>query len=73
MLVHIPEKLVRQAILRELGRDGQVLFVHNRVQSIYAMAQHLRKLVPEARIELATVSCLKKNIQSDGCVLQSRD
>lgn len=44
------EKLVRQAILRELGRDGQVFFVHNRVQSIYAMAQHLRKLVPEARI-----------------------
>lgn len=44
------DKLVRQAILRELGRDGQVFFVHNRVQSIYAMAQHLEKLVPEARI-----------------------
>ncbi len=43
------DKLVRQAILRELERDGQVFFVHNRVQSIYAMGQHLRALVPEAR------------------------
>lgn len=44
------EKLVRQAILRELERDGQVFYVHNRVQSIYVVEQQLRKLVPEARI-----------------------
>jgi transcription-repair coupling factor (superfamily II helicase) len=43
-------KLVRQAIVRELERGGQVFFVHNRVQTIPAMRSHLEKLVPEARI-----------------------
>lgn len=46
-------RLVRQAILRELERGGQVFFVHNRVQTIGAMRQHLEKLVPEARIAVA--------------------
>jgi transcription-repair coupling factor (superfamily II helicase) len=44
------ETLIRQAILRELDRGGQVFFVHNRVMGIYQMAQRLRKLVPEATI-----------------------
>lgn len=44
------EELVREAINRELERDGQVYFVHNRVQSIYHVANRLRSLVPEARI-----------------------
>jgi len=44
--------LVRQAILRELDRGGQIFFVHNRVQTISAMKMHLNKLVPEARIEI---------------------
>ncbi len=43
-------KLVRQAILRELERGGQVFFVHNRVYTIEAMYAHLENLVPEARI-----------------------
>ncbi len=46
-------RLVRQAILRELERGGQVFFVHNRVQTITAMRTHLEKLVPEARISVA--------------------
>jgi transcription-repair coupling factor (superfamily II helicase) len=45
-------KLVRQAILRELERGGQIFFVHNRVQTIDAMRAHLEKLVPEARIDI---------------------
>ncbi len=45
--------LVRQAILRELERGGQVFFVHNRVQTIGAMRTHLEKLVPEARLAVA--------------------
>ncbi len=45
--------LVRQAVVRELERGGQVFFVHNRVQTIDAMRQHLQKLVPEARIGIA--------------------
>lgn len=46
-------RLVRQAIVRELERGGQVFFVHNRVQTIGAMERHLHQLVPEARVGVA--------------------
>jgi transcription-repair coupling factor (superfamily II helicase) len=45
--------LVRQVVLRELERNGQVFFVHNRVQSIALAAHKLQGLVPEARIAAA--------------------
>ncbi len=44
------DQVVRDAVLRELGRGGQVFFVHNRVHSIEARASWLTALVPEARI-----------------------
>lgn len=44
------ERVVRQAIQRELDRDGQVFFVHNRVQTIGVMHEKLKRLTPEARI-----------------------
>jgi transcription-repair coupling factor (superfamily II helicase) len=47
------ERLVREAVLRELERNGQVFFVHNRVQSIDFVASKLQDLVPEARISIA--------------------
>jgi len=47
------EHLVREAILRELERNGQVFFVHNRVQSIAMIAADLRELVPEAEVAVA--------------------
>ncbi len=46
------ETLVRQAIVRELDRNGQVYFVHNRVQGIEQMAARVQKIVPEARIAI---------------------
>jgi transcription-repair coupling factor (superfamily II helicase) len=45
--------LVRDAILRELDRGGQVFFVHNRVETIEAQADQLRRLLPSARIAVA--------------------
>jgi len=45
--------LVRQVVLRELERNGQVFFVHNRVQSIAIAAAKLQELVPEVRIAIA--------------------
>ena len=42
--------LVKDAILRELDRGGQVFFVHNRVETIEAQADQLRRLLPAARI-----------------------
>ncbi|WP_374010038.1 transcription-repair coupling factor [Leifsonia sp. LS-T14] len=47
------EKQVAAAIRRELLREGQVFFVHNRVGSITSMAAKLAELVPEARIGVA--------------------
>jgi len=44
------ESLMREAILREIDRGGQVFFVHNRVQGIQVIAQKLQRLIPEARI-----------------------
>jgi transcription-repair coupling factor (superfamily II helicase) len=44
------DDVVRQAIERELEREGQVYFVHNRIQSIHHVAEKLRSLVPHARI-----------------------
>ncbi|HTK75486.1 MAG TPA: transcription-repair coupling factor [Gemmataceae bacterium] len=45
--------LIRQAILRELNREGQVYFVHNRVQDIHATASEVRSIVPEAKVVVA--------------------
>ncbi|MFV0523010.1 MAG: transcription-repair coupling factor [Acidimicrobiales bacterium] len=47
------ERAAAEAIRRELLRDGQVFFVHNRVQTIEKVAADLRNLVPEARIAVA--------------------
>lgn len=46
------ERLIRRAILREMNRNGQVYFVHNRVRGIRQMAQRLQKIVPEASIAI---------------------
>jgi transcription-repair coupling factor (superfamily II helicase) len=47
------EKQITAALRRELLRDGQVFYVHNRVESIERVAGRLRELVPEARIAVA--------------------
>lgn len=61
------DKQISAAIRRELMRDGQVFFVHNRVSSIDKVAAELRELVPEARVEVAhgkmSESRLEKIIQ----------
>jgi transcription-repair coupling factor (superfamily II helicase) len=45
--------LIREAILRELLRGGQVYFLHNQVDSIEKIARELEALIPEARIQVA--------------------
>lgn len=53
ILTHVRQfdrKFVREAIMRELNRDGQVYFIHNFVQSIEAMGDTLRSIVPEAKV-----------------------
>ena len=45
--------VIREAIIAELGRGGQVFFVHNRVQDIQSIALAVQQLVPDARIAVA--------------------
>jgi len=47
------EELIREAILREKDRGGQMYFVHNKVQTIHSTAALLRKIVPEVTIGIA--------------------
>src|SRR5262249_55460871 len=49
-VVRFDPQLIRHAILRELNREGQVYFVHNRVQTIHQLAERVRGMVPEARV-----------------------
>ena len=47
------EELIKEAIRRELQRNGQIFFVHNNIQSIRKMARKLQQLVPEVRLDIA--------------------
>lgn len=56
-------RVVRQAILRELERGGQVFFVHNRVQTIGTLRRQVTELVPEARIGVAHGQMPEKELE----------
>ncbi len=45
-------ELVREAILREIDRGGQIFYLHNRVKDIDYIAQQLRRIVPEATVRI---------------------
>lgn len=49
-IIRWDDKLIRAAIMRELNRDGQVYFVHNRVHDIRIIANRVQAIVPDARI-----------------------
>ncbi|NLI60636.1 MAG: transcription-repair coupling factor, partial [Clostridiales bacterium] len=51
-VVEYNDALIRDAIIREVQRGGQVYFVYNRVRSMESMAERLRKLVPEIKIRM---------------------
>lgn len=53
VITHFDEGVIRDAILRELKRAGQVFFVHDRVRSIPAMAHYLKRLIPEMKLGIA--------------------
>ncbi|MDX9871989.1 MAG: transcription-repair coupling factor [Clostridia bacterium] len=49
-VVEYSPQLIREAIRRELGRGGQVYYVHNRIEDIDRVANHVRELAPEANV-----------------------
>ena len=58
------EELVRSAIENELARDGQVYFIHNRVESIYSLGSMVQKLVPKARVVVGHGQMAEKELES---------
>lgn len=47
------EETIRKAITAEISRGGQIYFIHNRIESIYGLADEIRQIVPEARLRVA--------------------
>ncbi|MDQ7065493.1 MAG: transcription-repair coupling factor [candidate division KSB1 bacterium] len=62
-IMHFDRKRIREAILREVERGGQVFFVHNRVESIYRVAQQLAELVPEVEVAVAHGQMKEKDLE----------
>lgn len=58
------EEIIRKAIENELAREGQVYFIHNRVESIYSLATLVTKLVPKARVVVAHGQMGEKELES---------
>ncbi|HEX4642668.1 MAG TPA: transcription-repair coupling factor, partial [Candidatus Acidoferrales bacterium] len=58
------ESLVRRAIDEEMSRHGQVFLVHNRVESIYAIADMVGKLVPKARVAVGHGQLSEKELEA---------
>lgn len=58
------EELVQRAIETELARDGQVYFIHNRVESVYSLAELVTKLVPKARVVVGHGQLAEKELES---------
>ncbi len=64
MVAPFEEELVRRAIENEMARDGQVYFIHNRVESIYSLAALVTKLVPKARVVVGHGQMGEKELES---------
>ncbi len=47
------DETVRKAIAAEISRGGQIYFIHNRIESIYGLADEIRTIIPDARIRVA--------------------
>ena len=47
------EKVIREAIMREIDRGGQVFFVHNKIRSIHSIAEMIRRVAPGVKIDVA--------------------
>ncbi|GMV94957.1 MAG: transcription-repair-coupling factor [Candidatus Hydrogenedentota bacterium] len=60
---HFDEQLIQEAIQRELAREGQVFYVHNRVQTILSVAQMVRKLAPGAKIAVGHGQMPEKELE----------
>ena len=62
-VVRSQPQLLRNAILREIDRNGQIFFIHNRVRDIQDVADTLRQIVPEARIAVGHAQMTERELE----------
>lgn len=58
------DQLIKEALQRELDREGQTLYVHNRVKELSFIKNRLKKLLPDARIDIAHGSLRERELES---------
>lgn len=63
-VVEYNDQLIRDAILREVNREGQIYFVYNRVENINKMAAYISKLVPEVKVAVAHGQMQEKELEN---------
>jgi len=64
VVVSFSKSVIQSALEQELARKGQVYFVHNRVESIYAVASMLQRICPQARVLVAHGQMGEKELES---------
>ena len=67
------DQLIRDAILREISRDGQVYFVYNRVESIQSIAKYISDLVPECKVGIIHGKMTEKELEKEMVAFMSRE
>lgn len=67
------DQLVRDAILREVNRDGQVYYVYNRVESIEGMAKYLSDLVPECKVGIIHGQMTERQLEKEMVSFMNKD
>ena len=62
-VIRYDDEVIREAVQREFDRGGQVFFVHHRVQNIHTVANHLKRLIPEASLAIAHGQMREKELE----------
>ncbi|HUF03785.1 MAG TPA: transcription-repair coupling factor [Aridibacter sp.] len=63
-VLQFSEGVIKSAIELELSRSGQIFFIHNRVETIEAIAAHIQKIVPEARVVIGHGQMGEKDLEN---------
>lgn len=67
------DQLIRDAILREINRDGQVYFVYNRVESIQTMATNIQELVPECKVGIIHGQMTERQLEKEMLAFMNKE
>ena len=67
------DQLIRDAIIREIGRGGQVYFVYNRVESIQSMASYIQNLVPEGKVTIIHGQMTERQLEKEMIAFMNKE